>query len=97
MAGGDGEDGRFELMIMTADDEHRVLAASPTAMSHSRPWPQPDTVPYRILRLGWRLVRNTYFVFTHAKPADAARDALRMIGEHLRKAYAVPTLQDVWR
>jgi acetyl esterase len=32
--------------------------------------------------------------FTHAKPADVARDALRMIGEHLRKAYAVPTKGD---
>jgi acetyl esterase len=28
--------------------------------------------------------------FTHAKPADVAYEALRMIGEHLRKAYAVP-------
>jgi acetyl esterase len=31
--------------------------------------------------------------FTHAKPADVAHDALRMIGEHLRAAYAVPTRQ----
>lgn len=28
--------------------------------------------------------------FTHAKPAEVAREALQMIGEHLRKAYAVP-------
>lgn len=31
--------------------------------------------------------------FTHAKPAEVAREALRMIGEHLRKAYALPTLE----
>jgi acetyl esterase len=28
--------------------------------------------------------------FTHAKPAEVAREALRMIGEHLRAAYAAP-------
>jgi acetyl esterase len=32
--------------------------------------------------------------FTHAKPADVAREALRMIGEHLRAAYAVPTVEE---
>jgi acetyl esterase len=29
--------------------------------------------------------------FTHAKPVEVAREALWMLGEHLRKAYAVPT------
>jgi acetyl esterase len=29
--------------------------------------------------------------FTHAKPAAVAREALRLIAEHLRTAYAVPT------
>ena len=32
--------------------------------------------------------------FTHAKPAAVARAALHMIGEHLRKAYAIPTEQE---
>jgi acetyl esterase len=32
--------------------------------------------------------------FTHAKPADVARQALRMIGEHLRKAYAATTHEE---
>jgi acetyl esterase len=31
--------------------------------------------------------------FTHAKPVDVAREALRMIGEHLRNAYATTTQQ----
>jgi acetyl esterase len=29
--------------------------------------------------------------FTHAKPVEVAREALWMLGEHLRKAYAIPT------
>jgi acetyl esterase len=29
--------------------------------------------------------------FTHAKPVEVARQALWMLGEHLRKAYAIPT------
>jgi acetyl esterase len=32
--------------------------------------------------------------FTHATPADVARESVRMIGEHLRKAYAVPSAED---
>ena len=32
--------------------------------------------------------------FTHAKPAAVAREALWMIGEHLRKAYALPTPEE---
>jgi acetyl esterase len=31
--------------------------------------------------------------FTHAKPAEVAREALEMIGAHLRAAYAVPALK----
>jgi acetyl esterase len=33
--------------------------------------------------------------FTHAKPADVAREALTMIGEHLRKAYAATATEEV--
>jgi steroid delta-isomerase-like uncharacterized protein len=32
--------------------------------------------------------------FTHTKPVEVAREAIWMIGEHLRKAYAVPTQED---
>ncbi len=32
--------------------------------------------------------------FTHAKPVEVAREALRMIAEHLRKAYEVPTKEE---
>jgi acetyl esterase len=32
--------------------------------------------------------------FTHLKPVEVAREALQMIGEHLRKAYAVPTQEE---
>jgi predicted ester cyclase len=32
--------------------------------------------------------------FTHAKPVEVAREAIWMIGEHLRKAFAVPTQED---
>jgi hypothetical protein len=33
VAGADGEDGRFELMIVTSDDRHDVVAPSPVAMT----------------------------------------------------------------
>jgi hypothetical protein len=33
VAGADGEDGRFELMIVTSDDRHHVVAPSPAAMT----------------------------------------------------------------
>ena len=35
--------------------------------------------------------------FTHAKPVEVAREALRMIAEHLRKAYAIPTQEERMR
>src|SRR5436305_14268236 len=33
IAGADGEDGDFELMIVTSDDRHHVVAPSPAAMT----------------------------------------------------------------
>jgi hypothetical protein len=33
IAGADGEDGRFELMIVTSDDGKHVVAPSPAAMT----------------------------------------------------------------
>jgi acetyl esterase len=35
--------------------------------------------------------------FTHAKPVEVAREALWLLGEHLRKAYAIPTDEDLGR
>jgi hypothetical protein len=32
-AGADGEDGRFELMMITADDERHVITPSPAAVT----------------------------------------------------------------
>jgi hypothetical protein len=33
VAGGDGADGRFELMLITEDDEQHVVAPSPSALT----------------------------------------------------------------
>lgn len=44
VAAADGEDGRFELMIITSDDEHHVLAPSPAAMSALIALAQSETV-----------------------------------------------------
>jgi hypothetical protein len=44
VAGEDGEDGRFELMIITSDEEHHVLAPSPAAMSAIVALAESDTV-----------------------------------------------------
>ena len=33
VAGADGENGRFELMIVTSDDRQHILAPSPAAMT----------------------------------------------------------------
>lgn len=33
IAGGDGDDGDFELMIVTSDDRQHVVAPSPPAMT----------------------------------------------------------------
>jgi hypothetical protein len=44
VAGGDGEDGRFELMIITDDGEHHFLAPSPAAMTALVSLTRSDTV-----------------------------------------------------
>jgi hypothetical protein len=44
VAGEDGEDGRFQLMIITSDEEHHVLAPSPAAMSAIVALAESDTV-----------------------------------------------------
>jgi hypothetical protein len=33
VAGPDGDDGRFEVMVVTADDQQHILAPSPASMS----------------------------------------------------------------
>ena len=44
VAGPDGEDGRFELMIVTSDDRRHVAAPSPQAMTALVALTQADTV-----------------------------------------------------
>jgi hypothetical protein len=44
VAGSDGTDGRFELMIITEDDQQHVLAPSPAAMAALVALTQADTV-----------------------------------------------------
>jgi hypothetical protein len=44
IAGGDGDDGHFELMIVTSDDRHHVVAPSPSAMTALVALAQADTV-----------------------------------------------------
>lgn len=44
VAGQDGEDGRFELMLVTSDDEQHMLDPSPAAMSALVSLAQADTV-----------------------------------------------------
>jgi hypothetical protein len=44
VAGADGEDGQFELMIVTSDDHKRVVAPSPAAMTALVALAQADTV-----------------------------------------------------
>jgi hypothetical protein len=43
-AGQDGEDGRFEVMIVTEDDEQHVIAPSPAATTALIALTQADTV-----------------------------------------------------
>jgi hypothetical protein len=43
-AGDDGADGRFEVMIVTSDDEHHVLVPSPAATTALVALAQADTV-----------------------------------------------------
>ena len=44
IAGANGEDGDFELMIVTSDDPHHVVAPSPAAMTALVALAQADTV-----------------------------------------------------
>jgi hypothetical protein len=44
LAGADGEDGRFELMVVTSDDQKHVVAPSPAAMTALVALAQADTV-----------------------------------------------------
>jgi hypothetical protein len=44
VAGPDGEDGRFELMIVTSDDRRHVIAPSPAAMTALIGLARADTV-----------------------------------------------------
>jgi hypothetical protein len=44
VAGADGEDGRFELLVITSDDVHHALAPSPAAMTALVALAQSDTV-----------------------------------------------------
>jgi hypothetical protein len=44
IAGGDGDDGDFELMIVTSDDRHHVGGPSPAAMTALVALAQADTV-----------------------------------------------------
>ena len=44
IAGSDGEDGRFEVLIITSDDERHVVSPSPAAMSALVALAQADTV-----------------------------------------------------
>jgi hypothetical protein len=44
VAGGDGEDGRFEVMIVTDDDQQHILAPSPASISVLIALTQADAV-----------------------------------------------------
>jgi hypothetical protein len=44
VAGADGEDGRFELMIVTSDDRQHVVAPSPAAITALVALVEADTV-----------------------------------------------------
>jgi len=44
IAGPDGDDGRFELMIVTADDQQHTIAPSPASMTALIALTQADTV-----------------------------------------------------
>jgi predicted nucleic acid-binding Zn ribbon protein len=44
VAGADGEDGRFEIQIVTEDDQRHVAAPSPAAMTALIALTQADTV-----------------------------------------------------
>jgi hypothetical protein len=44
VAGPDGEDGRFEIQVITADDQRHTIAPSPAAMTALIALTQADTV-----------------------------------------------------
>jgi hypothetical protein len=44
MAGADGADGRFEVQVITEDDQHHVLAPSPASMAALLALTQRDVV-----------------------------------------------------
>jgi hypothetical protein len=44
VAGGDGDDGRFEVMIVTDDDQQHTIAPSPAAMTALVALTQADTI-----------------------------------------------------
>jgi hypothetical protein len=44
VAGPDGDDGRFEVMIVTDDDQHHTVATSPASMTALIALTQADTV-----------------------------------------------------
>jgi hypothetical protein len=44
VAGADGDDGRFELMIVTDDDQQHTLTPSPAAMTALVALSQADTI-----------------------------------------------------
>jgi len=44
VAGADGEDGRFEVMIVTDDDQQHTIAPSPAAMTALLAVTQADTI-----------------------------------------------------
>lgn len=43
-AGSTGEDGRFEVMLVTSDDQHHILQPSPVAMTALVALARADTV-----------------------------------------------------
>jgi hypothetical protein len=56
VAGPDGDDGRFELLIVTDDDQQHTLAPSPAAMTALVALSQADTI------LLWDPINRTLIV-----------------------------------
>ena len=51
-AGADGEDGRFEVMIVTADGGKHTFAPSPASLTALLAWPRPTSSCCGILPSG---------------------------------------------
>jgi hypothetical protein len=92
IAGADGDDGDFELMIVTSDDRHHVVAPSPAAMTALVALARADTV------LVWdpadrRLIaanlRGT-MPWTQTQPRRVAEAALQATGRKLSVADGPP-------